>query len=964
MRTITLFVILWMTFTSAAQASLLMKPIQDPDLDYTSKLLEGNYLDTVTHPDELLGFEIGQRVADPQQISNAIALWKTQSDRLKVVEYAKTHEGRPLYAVFISSPENLDSLENTKAKIAELADPRNIGDSEAKKLIDDLPAVAWMAYSIHGNETSGADAALASIYHLAASTDPEVSAMLDNMIVVIDPMMNPDGRARFAKSLEQYRGTAPNVDDQSLLHRGDWPYGRTNHYFFDLNRDFFYLTQPETKGRVELINRWRPQLMIDGHEMGSQSTYLMGPPRQPLNANIAPSLQKWAVTFSQEQGAAFDQKGWRYFTGEWFENWYPGYSNYAEYRGSMHILYEQSRMAEDGVRRPEGTIQTYIESVHHQFVSTMANLKSLSSHSKAMYQDYWKARKNNVSTKGPHANRSYVILANQNIGRTEALVERLLAQDIEVYVAEKALSVNKATNQLGQQLSSFTIPKDSLVIPNRQPEAPLIAAILEFDAAVKKEVLVEERQKTLRDGSSVMYDTTAWNLTMMYGLDAVTVPEHLSKSLKPYTTSSPAPFSRDKNAIAWAVNGDDDRSVSFAARMMEQGVNVRVIDKATELSQHTLARGSVVVTQMDNLKQPELLNRIAKTAMELGLSLHSIQSGYGQGDLPDWGGQHFRLLTKPQIGIISHGSFSSYDVGATWWSIDTYLGVRHSQIDVASLARADLRRYNTLVLPNGFGKLSDGQKKILKAWVEQGGTLIAHDNSAGELAAKKGIGKVKVIDDVLDKAEDFDIALQREWLALQEVLDVDAVMSHTLDQQLNYPLDDAPEKRKKEALIKRNKWQKRFMPSGAMVAGRVDQEHWLSFGVNQTLPLLYSDLPVLMSDGGSEAVVRVGVLNSKKPTKKANKKSDDKKDKVKAFGWSTIPKDHELLVRMSGLLWPEATQRIANSAYLTREKIQKGQIILFSGQPNFRGSTRGTNRLLLNALVYGAGLGTSAKIAL
>ena len=151
-----------------------------------------------------------------------------------------------------------------------LADARNTNNNQARAIIEELPAVAWMAYSIHGNETSGADGALASIFHLIASTDSEVINMLDEMVVIVDPVMNPDGRARFAKNLEQYRGTAPNYDDQALLHTGDWPYGRTNHYYYDLNRDWFYLTQPETQGRVPLINSWRPQILVDGHEMGNK----------------------------------------------------------------------------------------------------------------------------------------------------------------------------------------------------------------------------------------------------------------------------------------------------------------------------------------------------------------------------------------------------------------------------------------------------------------------------------------------------------------------------------------------------------------------------------------------------------------------------------------------------------------------------------------------------------------------
>ena len=939
-------------FAQGALAGLLMKPTADPDLVYEGQILEGNYAESISNPEVFLGFEAGQRVADPAQISAAIAAWQGQSDRLKVIEYARTHEGRPLFAVFISSPENLARLDEIEAQITRLSDARNIGDSEANTIIKALPAVAWMAYSIHGNETSGADAALASIYHLIASTDSEVTSMLDNMIVVIDPMMNPDGRARFAKSLEQYRGTAPNVDDQSLLHTGDWPFGRTNHYFFDLNRDFYLLTQPETQGRVALINTWRPQLIIDGHEMGAQSTFLMGPPRQPLNANIDKDLQKWARVFSEEQGAAFDDRSWRYFTGEWFENWYPGYSNYAEYRGSMHILYEQSRMAEDGVRRPEGTVQTYMESVHHQFVSTMANLESLATHSQAMYRDYWDGRKYNVSSKSEFGNRSYVFLANENHGRMNALVERLEAQGIELYTNDKPITVTAATTQLGEQAKDLEIPAGSLIVPNRQPDAPLVAAILEFDADVKKSVLVEERQRTLRDGSSLMYDTTAWNFSMMYGLPSITVPQHLAKGLSPWTSHS-GTQSIDESALAWAVNGEDDRSVAFAARLMEQGINVRIIDKATVLSDQALPRGTVVVTAMDNPKSNNVVELVSAEAKTLDVDLVSVGSGYGAGDLPDWGGAHFRLLSRPQIAILSQQGFSSYDVGSSWWAIDTHLGIRHSQIDTAYLSRADLRRYNTIVMPNGYRPMSSAETSALKDWVKQGGTLIAHDNSAAQLARDNGIGQVRSIGDALDNAQDYDIALQRERLSISDELDTAAVSAHRLSSAVDYPWDQGAKALSGDELKRREAWQKRFMPSGAMVAGQVDTLHWMSFGTPETLPLLYENQPVLMTKDRQQAVVRVGVLQA-----------DGDVDEAQTINWSTVPAGNALTVRMSGLIWPEAAARIANSAYVTRERVGKGQVILFSGQPNFRGSTRGVGRIWLNALVYGAGLGTSPKVAL
>ncbi len=936
-------------------ASLVMTPTQDPDLVYNDTLLSGSYDTKVTHPDEILGFPIGQRMASPAQITASIQTWASQSNRIKVVEYARSHEDRPLFAVFLSSPENLAKLDDIYKDIETLSDPRKTNSSEANRIIERLPATAWMAYSIHGNETSGADAALTAIYHLAASQDKEVIDLLANMVVVIDPLMNPDGRDRFSKSLEQYRGVAPNVDDQSLLHRGDWPSGRTNHYFFDLNRDFFYLTQPETVGRVKMINKFRPQLMIDGHEMGPQDTYLMGPPRQPLNFNIAPSLQKWAETFAQDQGAAFDAKQWRYYTGEWFENWYPGYSNYAEYRGSMHILYEQSRMAEDGVRRPEGTVQTYKESVHHQFVSTIANLETLSTHSKKMYQDYWADRKSLLESDSEYAKRSYVILANQNLGRTQALVDRLLAQDIEVFVAQKDIKAKNAVNQMGQTLSSTTIPKGSIIIPNRQPEARLLAAIMEFDAKIKPITLQEERQRILREGRSIMYDTTAWNLSMMYGLDALTVPQNMTRSVAPYQQPTTKQTQADPKAIAWSVNGNDDRSVAFAARLMEQGVKVRVVDKQAEYNDQVHPRGSVVVTTTDNVKSANYIDTVSQTATELGLTIQNMFAGLGEGDLPDWGGRHFRLLQRPQVAIVSHDDVRSYDAGATWWSIDHHLGIRHSQINKDSLARIDLRRYNVLIMPTG-SSLDKSQTHALKTWIEQGGTLITHQASSAKLAGKDGIGNVKLLNHTFEDAEDFDTALQREWLATQDIAPSVLKLQHDLPSNIAYPWSDAPKHLKEEELKKREKWQKLFMPSGAMVAGRTDQLHWLTFGVNETLPLLYSRLPVLMSDERSEAVVRVGVY---KPVD--DKKTDDEKE---ADAWYTLPKGQTLQVRMSGLLWPEAAQRIANSAYLTRERMKSGQVIMFAGQPNFRGSTRGTNRLLLNAIVYGPGLGARQNIVL
>ena len=489
-----------------------------------------------------------------------------------------------------------------------------------------------------------------------------------------------------------------------------------------------------------------------------------------------------------------------------------------------------------------------------------------------------------------------------------------------------------------------------MIIPNKQPEAPLISAILEFDADINESVLLEERQENLRDGSSIMYDTTAFNFSMMFGLSAVSVPENITNSLniwQPYPTN----IEINDKAIMWATDGQDDRSVAFAARLMEKNIQVRIIDKDAVLSGHELSRGSVVVLGMDNPKNENLINEINTVATELDISLHSLESGFGNEELPDWGGRHFRLLERPQIAILSHAGFSSYDVGVSWWSLDHHLGIRHSQINSSFAGYADLRRYNTIIMPSGSPSMNTNNTKALMDWVAQGGTLIANNRSTRFLASNAEIGSVRMIQDTFENSNDYNFDLLRETSALNNEIDKKNIQQYSLDLKIEYPWESSEERLSQEELEFRDEWQSIFMPSGAMVAGRVDNKHWLSFGAPDVLPILYGNYPVLMTGRNAEAVVRIGSYED-------NNEVQD----YRTINWSSIPPGKDLNIRMSGLVWPEAAQRIANSAYLTRERVGKGQIILFSGEPNFRGSARGTNRLWLNAVVYGAGLGTASRI--
>ncbi len=294
-------------------------------------------------------------------------------------------------------------------------------------------------------------------------------------------------------------------------------------------------------------------------------------------------------------------------------------------------------------------------------------------------------------------------------------------------------------------------------------------------------------------------------------------------------------------AIAFVVDGANDASVGFAARLLEQGVQVRVIDKISEFDDKQFSRGSVIVSLYDNqFFQGNVIQLIENTAKETLVSVQPIKSGLGDEDLPDIGGSHFKILKQPKIAILTHGGISSYDYGAVWHSIDSNLGIRHSHLDSNTIDYKDLRRYNTLVLPDRYyGSLSKNTLSSIDAWVKAGGTLIAIDGSIKELIdGKEPLSQVKQLEDSFKDIHQFDIALQREWLSQQsEIKNLEQVWQHNAPEEINYPWKNDKPVTDKE-LIKRDKWLSQFMPSGAIVASRTDQKHWLTFGTPPIMPVL------------------------------------------------------------------------------------------------------------------------------
>ena len=916
----------------------------------------------VPDPDEFLGFPVGQRTATSAMIDAYARRLAESSKRVELVEYGQTYEGRPLVYLVISSPDNLALTDTIQKGLARLADPRDLSARDRRQLLGELPAVAWLAYSIHGNESSGSDASLAMMYHLAADRSDATARLLDELVVIIDPNMNPDGRERFVNGVIQTRGGQPNVDDQSLVHAGYWPYGRGNHYLFDLNRDWIYARHPETRGRIPHIIRWRPMLFVDAHEMGSQDTYLFSPAREPHNPHLPPYRRTMGDVYADDMARAFDEFGYPYYSGEWHEDWYPGYTDaWASLRGAQGILYEQARLAEDGVQR-ETHLISYRQAVHHQMLASFANLETLRRERGEMLAAFADDRAAVVSTDSRYANRSFVILPTANQGRLKDLKDLLRVQDFEVHRTTAERQVARATDQLGRQHEDLNIPVGSLVLRNRQPEARLIAAMFEFDPRMSTAALRAERERLLREGRSTIYDTTGWNISMMFGLKALSVDEFIDGGLEVvdlHEPTKPAPFPDTAGLIALAASGADDRAVALAARLLERGLNVRANRSASVLNGVDLPVGSIAITLDDNRQRNDWIDIVRGTAQELGIGVHAVSHGRAPGDLADLGGREWAVLPKPNIALLSRGSNNMLDYGAVWYLLDHRIGIRHSHLDEARAGNMDLRRYNVIYLPDrwrwgGGGNLPDSLQRQLGDWVKAGGTLIAVGGSArGLLDVEEPLVATRLLDKIVgDDLEDFQDAIQREWLAINQPLpEREAIWDHAADGGLAWPWDGLDDLPKADERKRRDKWQSMFMPSGALVALRADNRHWLNAGGNDYLTALFSNSPIMMSRLPVETPLRVGIYN-------------EAEREVGLIGWAPVPEGQELRVRAGGLLWPEARERIASAAYVTRESVGRGQVILFAHAPAFRAAQLGAMRVLENALILGPGLGTSQPIEL
>ena len=896
----------------------------------TPFFFNGEYNSNIQSPSEFFGFELGSRPVRHWEAKTYFKYLDTSAENATLHSYGQTYEGRELIYLTITSKNNQKKINQYKENINKLADPRKFSTKEnVEKIIQSTPAVAWMAYAIHGDEVSSTDAALFLAYQLVAGTDQKTKKILENVIVCIDPLENPDGRDRILAQHQQWGGVIPNPDVQSLNHRGMWPWGRTNHYLFDLNRDWFVTVHPETRGKVQAILEWNPQLLVDSHEMGAYDTYLFNPPRKPFNPYNHPSLYKWWEQFAKDQADAFNQYGWSYYTRDWNEEIYPGYgSSWGIFAGLVGILYEQSRTSGQFIKRPDGSETSFREAVHHQFVSSMANLSTVASNRKKLLRDYYNIRKNAINS---NPNEAFVFPLTDNLDRLDALAETLKRQSINVYFTGKTIRLSSAETTENKKIRNASIKGGALIVPLNQPLKALIQNILQFDIRFDTKSMEKERLEVLKKGGSTLYDVTAWSLPLAFGLQGYYTTSLPRIDLSPYKHLSDdgKVLNPDEN-YGFMINGAEDGIYIALSRLMENKINTFAIIEPVTIGGKFYPAGSLLIRKQSNSDLN--LETLSAIALESGINVVGIGTALAETG-PDLGGNDVQLLHPPKIALIGGSSISQYSFGSVWHLLDSRLKTRATLLNFMDVRWTDLRKYNVLILPSSWGGnykdiLGENGLKKLKDWIKDGGTLIAIGAAANFAAdSSSGLSSVRKRRNMLKELDSYEYNLS-QYLATGSIA-VDSLELWEGKQSEDEAKKNDKEKSNITELKDQDELGRKLRPQGAILRVNLDPEHWLNFGCGEMVPVLFGTSTVLMTKNPALSPARLAPAED---------------------------------LRLGGLLWPEAKERIANGAWATRERMGNGQVILFATQPNFRGYFRGSERLLLNAVFYGPGLGTRTSV--
>lgn len=656
-----------------------------------------SYRNDIPKPQDVLKYTIGERYSTPSEVLQYVEAVDRASDRVVVKEYGRTYENRPLVHAYISTPENLAKLEQIRQQNVRLVhEPNRVSDAE----IEQMPAIWYAGYSVHGNEASGTDASLLFLYHLAAAQGTNFEEMLKKVVIILDPCFNPDGRDRFTNWANRMRGAVPTSDGQDMEHNEPWPGGRTNHYWFDLNRDWVVTENPESLGRVAVYYQYRPQLLTDHHEMGSESSFFFQPGiPSSNNMNTPQATVDLHLALAKYHEEGLNKIGSLYYSQENFDDFYYGKgSTFPDINGSMGILFEQAA-SRALLRETTDGVMHYAFTVRNQFVTSLTSMKGITEMRTRFLKNMRDFYKSQAQFVAESPVKGYLLDVKTAPNRAEKLLSMLKRHEIHSYTLKRNIG-NFAADQY-------------VALPLSQTQARLLEALFE---------------KTLTFKDSLFYDISTWTMPIAYGVNYVEMNDlpmdALSKDSITNFNFLTKQALETQNVYAYLMEWGDFEAPKALYELIRAGLFPRVATAPFELEGKKYERGTIVIPtaqrNMNSTLTPQQVGEIVQRFTEK-VRVTAVKTGFTAIGV-DLGSNSVNVLQLPRIALIAGSGTNSNDVGEIWHLLSTKMKMPISLVDANSLNGANLSRYNTIILADGNYSAAHAEK--LKTFISDGGVLI------------------------------------------------------------------------------------------------------------------------------------------------------------------------------------------------------------------------------------------------
>ncbi|WP_161602467.1 M14 metallopeptidase family protein [Tautonia marina] len=827
------------------------------------------------------------------------ALVEAAPDRAKLERYGQSYEGRDLVSLVITSAETMERLDEARTENLKLADPRMIAPDEMDALIDRAPAVVWLAYAVHGDETSSTDAALLTAYTLLADQRPETKQWLENLIVIIDPLQNPDGRERFLASYRSARGVFPQASAVASERIQPWPGGRFNHYLFDMNRDWYLHSQIETRAKVAAYLDWQPQVYVDAHEMGADSTYYFDPSSDPLNPQITPRQADWVARIGRRQAELFDRFGFAYTTREIFDAFYPGYgSTWPMMHGGLGILWEQAGVRGLLVDRDDETTLHYHDAVRHHYVSGLATIEAASNGRADLLRTFTEGRAEAIDRGRSGEAPEVFLLPGATPNRAASLARVLQANGIEVHRLTEPVEVDPGAGGFPQ-----LAPSGSYYVPAAQPAGRLAETLLADRQEMDEDFIARQLDRKAHRLGDEIYDVTAWSLPLTFGIEALSGRTAQEPVAEPIDADGSPPAGTvegpDRPIVGYLVPTEDETALDALSEWLQQGFRVHAVDQPFVIDGQSFHAGTLLLRTAEN---PDHLHDAVRQAAErhhltiTGIDSSFVDEGAGLG------GPNVTWVKPPQVLLAVDRPVSPF-VGHTWYLFDQVWKYPTTRVAASSLANAiDRDDFNVIILPDGNYGPSSGfdadTAARLKRWVTDGGTLILV-NGALRWGIEEEIGLVPTRRREVSVSPIPGEGLDPVEPSEPSVTDADSAGA-----------EDAP------------KEPPRSVP-GAILRATVYGDHWVTVGLPESIDVLTQTSLIV-----------------------------DPLDATEGRNLVTFDPQGE---PVSGFCWPDTLQAIVRSPLVLSQSIGQGHIIGFTDDPNARVLSPVTQRLFRNAVFFGPG---------